>query len=219
MPDKNEKTKCHKVHIGPKNATCPILKVHDTTMENVQEDTYLGDVISCDGRNTKNIKKRISKGLGIITEILYLLEMVSLGEHFIEIATLFREALFVNAIITNAENWYGFSLSEIEEFEKLDRLQLRKILQVPVSTPQESFYLELGIMPIGVLIKARRINFLRYLLSRDEEEMPFQAFIAQWRNPCKLEIKHEDQNSPKSSPFLHLLANSLPKYSILPIQF
>ena len=113
MPDKNEKTKCHKMHIGAKNATCPIRKVHDTTMENVQEDTYLGDVISCDGRNTKNIKKRISKGLGIITEILHLLEMVSLGEHFIEIATLFREALFVNAIITNPEIWYGFSLSEI----------------------------------------------------------------------------------------------------------
>ena len=185
MPDKNGKTKCHKMHIGAKNATCPILKVHDTTMENVQEDTYLGDVISCDGRNTKNIKKRISKGLGIITEILHLLEMVSLGEHFMEIATLFREALFVNAIITNAEIWYGFSLSEIEEFEKLDRLQLRKILQVPVSTPQESFYLELGIMPIGVLIKARRINFLHYLLSRDEEEMLFQVFITQWRNPCK----------------------------------
>ena len=173
------------MHIGAKNATCPILKVHDTTMENVQEDTYLGDVISCDGRNTKNIKKRISKGLGIITEILHLLEMVSLGEHFMEIATLFREALFVNAIIKNAEIWYGLSLSEIEEFEKLDRLLLRKILQVPVSTPQESFYLELGIMPIGVLIKARRINFLHYLLSRDEEEMLFQVFITQWRNPCK----------------------------------
>ena len=39
--------------------------------------------------------------------------------------------------------------------------------------------------PIGVLIKARRINFLHYLLSRGETEMLFQVFITQWRNPFK----------------------------------
>ena len=64
----------------------------------------------------------------------------------------------------------------------MDGVLLRKILQVPV---QESFYLELGIMPIGVLIKPRWINFLHYLLLRNEEETLFRVFITQWRNPCK----------------------------------
>ena len=38
-------------------------------------------------------KSRISKGIGIITQINHMLEMVSLGHHYVGIALLFREAL------------------------------------------------------------------------------------------------------------------------------
>ena len=50
-------------------------------METVEEDKYLGDIISSDGRNTKNIADRISKGIGKISQIEQFLDMVSLGEH------------------------------------------------------------------------------------------------------------------------------------------
>ena len=154
-------------------------------MASVTEDKYLGDVISSDGKNTKNISKRISKGIGIITQIIHLLEMVSLGDHFMEIALLFREALFLNGILTNSEIWYGLSKSEIDEFEDLDRQLLRKILQVPVSTPQEAYYLEMGIIPIRVVIMARRIIYLHYLVTRKETEMLAQFFRTQWNQPSK----------------------------------
>ena len=53
---------------------CPVLKFHGKGMENVSEDLYLGDIISSDGKNRKNVDKRISKGLGLITQIMNLLE-------------------------------------------------------------------------------------------------------------------------------------------------
>ena len=84
VPDKNGKTKCHKLHVGKTHGTCPILKVHDTVMEEVAYDTYLGDIISADGRNTRNIKKRIGKGLGIIADIINLLGVINLGEYYFE---------------------------------------------------------------------------------------------------------------------------------------
>ena len=185
VPDHRGRTKCHKMHIGPKKGTCPILKVHNTVMEEVTEDTYLGDIISSDGKNTKNIESRISKGIGKITEIIHLLEMISLGEHYMEIAILFRETIFLNGILTNAEIWYSFTEAEIKEFENLDKKLLRKILQVPISTPQEALYLELGILPIGVIVKARRINYLHYLVHRNKSEMLYSFFITQWNNPSR----------------------------------
>ena len=185
VPDAKGKSKSHKLHIGKNKETCPILKVHGTVMESVEEDTYLGDIISSDGRNTKNIADRISKGIGKISQIEQFLDIVSLGEHFIDIALLFRESMFVNGILTNAEIWYSFSESEVREFESLDRVLLRKILQVPVSTPKEAYYLELGILPIGVIVKARRINFLHYLVTRDENEMLSKFFLTQWHQPCR----------------------------------
>jgi hypothetical protein len=156
--------------VGGKKESCPELKVHGTIIESVEEDTYLGDLISGDGKNKKNIEKRISKGLGIISQILNLLELVSFGKHYMEIALLLRESMFINGVLFNAEVWYGLTKAEINEFEKLDRLLLRKILAVPFSTPQEAFYLELGIVPISVVIKIRRLQYLHNLVNRKEKE-------------------------------------------------
>ena len=124
-PDEDGKTKCHFLHVGKSNASCPDLQVHGTKMQRVSEDTYLGDIISEDGKNTKNIKNRISKGVGIISQIMTMLESVTLGEHFFSTSVLLRESKFLNGILTNCDIWYGFNSAVIDEFEKLDRNFLR----------------------------------------------------------------------------------------------
>ena len=62
---------------------------------------------------------------------------------------------------------------------------LRRILKAPISTPKEALYLELGILPIGVLIKSKRIKYLHYILKRDKKEMIYQFFMAQWLKPSR----------------------------------
>ena len=183
IPDKHGKTKCHKLHIGKNHEKCSILKVHGTIMKDVESDTYLGDVISSDGKNTENIKSRISKGLGIITQIMNLLYLVNFGDHYFEIGILLRDTMLINGILTNSEVWYNLLKSEIKELEDLDKLLLRRLLKVPASSPGESFHLEFGILPVSVIIKARRINYLYYLLSRDRTEMLSIFFMTQWNNP------------------------------------
>ena len=184
-PDKNGKTKCHKLHIGKNHSKCPDLKVHGTLMSEVKSDTYLGDVLSADGRNTENIKSRVSKGLGIVSQIMNLLDIVNFGEHYFEIGLLLRESMLINGILTNSEVWYNLLKTETKELEDIDKLLLKRMLNVPDSTPGEAFYLEMGILPISVIIKARRINYLYYLLSRDESEMISSFFFTQWNNPCR----------------------------------
>ena len=105
-------------------------------------------MISSDGKNRKNVDKRISNGLGIISQITNLLEVVSFGHHYIEIALLLRESMLINGILHNAEVWYGLTKSEIADLEDLDRLLMRRILKAPISTPKEALYLEIGVVPI-----------------------------------------------------------------------
>ena len=133
---------------------CPVLKVHESEMKSVEYDTYLGDIISKDGKNTRNIQNRIAKGVGKITQIMNILNTICLGEYYMETAILMRESIFINGILTNAEVWYNLTKEEIKQIEDLDLTLLRKLLNVPYSTPKEAFYLELGILPIGVIIKA-----------------------------------------------------------------
>ena len=78
VPDKLGKSKCHKIHVGRSSHFCPKLKVHEAEMETINKDTYLGDIISEDGQNTKNVHKRLSKGLAIISSIINLLSSKSI---------------------------------------------------------------------------------------------------------------------------------------------
>ena len=182
-PDEDGKSKCHFLHIGRKNRSCPDLQVHGTKMERVSEETYLGEIISDDGKNTKNIKNRINKGYGIITKIMDMLENIIFGEHFFTTTVLLRESLFLNSILTNSDIWYGLKNSELEELESLDKDLLRQILKTPFTTPTESLFLELGCMDIKTIIKSRRINYLHYLTTRKETDMVYKFLVTQWKFP------------------------------------
>ena len=181
-------------------------------MQEVSHDEYLGDVISADGSNTNNIQNRVSKGLGIITQILNMLEKVTLGYHYFKIVLLLRESLFLNGILTDSDVWYGIKKSEIKDLEALDKMLLRRILETPVSTPMEAMQLELGVMSISTLIKARRINFLHYIATRNESEIIFKFFMAQWdypgRNDWTTQVREDLQEFGISNNLSHIKKKS-----------
>ena len=129
----------------------------------------LEDVVSADGKNTKKIKKRIGKGIGIISEITNILEKTTLGENYFTTALLLRESLFLNDILTNSEVWYGLTKQDIED---LDVLLLRKFLNTKISVPTESLYLELVCLNINTIIMARR-NQLPPLLGYKEKKKKY----------------------------------------------
>ena len=184
-PTNQGKTKCHNIHIGKNLHKCSELFVHDFKMENVEHDTYLGDVISKDGKNTKNVEARTSKGLGILGHIMDVLKRVNFGGHYFKIAITLREAMLVGGILTNSEVWYGLKTKDIEKLEEIDRLLLRQIFQVAHSCPIEALYLETGTIPFRFIIKARRLNYLHHILTRNHDEMISKIFYAQWENVTK----------------------------------
>ena len=152
------KTKCHQMHIGDQINLCPSLTVNkDDEMEKVKEDTYLGTVVSDDCTNNKKLDKAISKGIGSISAVMAILNETSLGNHYFEIADILRESLFINRILWNVETWYDVKKSEVEELEKIDRMLIKRILNVPVSTPSALLYLETGMIPLRYIIQARRL--------------------------------------------------------------
>jgi hypothetical protein len=65
----------------------------------------------------------------------------------------------------------------IIEFEKLDKLLFSKLLELPGSTTNEAFFLELGVLPIEAIVKARRINYLDSILQRNKGCMLYIFFF------------------------------------------
>ena len=54
--------------------------VGEEQMEETEEEKYLGDIVSKDGRNLKNIQMRVNKGKGILKKIKNILEEIPFGK-------------------------------------------------------------------------------------------------------------------------------------------
>ena len=147
-------SKCHQIHIGKYEDKCPTLKAHEINVEKVEEDLYVGDIISNDGKFTKNIKTRYAKATGVTSQIMLMLKEISLEFHYFSIAMVYRNLLFINSVLVNAEVWYPISEKDIKDLIDADKILLRKIFEVPVSTPICLLFLESGEIPIekGLLL-------------------------------------------------------------------
>ena len=199
--------KCKRLHVGKvcEEYKCQTLKIDDWKeveivneetgiddiedkcegMEDMQkkdEEKYLGDIISADGRNIKNIKARVAKGKGIISRILSILEGIPFGDFYFEMAVILRESLLVSSMLSNSESWYNVSKAELELLETIDVQFLRSILRAPKSTPKEMLFLELGCVPFRELIKKRRISFLHYILNENQDSMMYKFLQSQLKN-------------------------------------
>ena len=90
------KKKCHNIHIGKQNVKCPALKVHGNKMENSTQERYLGDIVHNSGTNKASIDKRKSRGYGITSEILAIVNEIPLAHWKIQAGLSLRQAMLVN---------------------------------------------------------------------------------------------------------------------------
>ena len=158
------------------------IKLEDHKLELLEEDKYLGDIISKDGKNFKNILARKAKGKGIINQISGILEDMCFGSYYFEVAFILRNSLFLSSILTNCEAWYNLTTSDIETLEQTDEMLLRRVFEAPVSTPRCLLYLDSGCKPIRFVCMARRLLFLHYILNEDEKSLISRFYRAQEAN-------------------------------------
>ena len=177
--------KCHHMHAGKASRTCPALRAHETLMDIVTEEKYVGDIISNDGKHTKNILSRRSKGIGITNEIITILDSLFLGPYHFWISRILRQAMLLSVLLFNAETWLRLTKENIKKLESIDLMLLRKLLKAPVSTPKPALYLETGSIPIKYTLKSKRIMYLHHILTRSDDALIKKVFFAQLHNTGK----------------------------------
>ena len=132
--------KCRTLHIGKKKEDCSVLYAEGTEMKLVNEEEYLGEILTKDANIDANIEKRVKKGIGLISPVIAIIKEVSLGRHYFDIGLLFRNSNIINGILTNSEVWYGVRKKHVEQLEKIDEMYIRKLFSAHSKTPIEALY-------------------------------------------------------------------------------
>ena len=96
---------------------------------NTSKEKYLGDYIDKNGSLRTNIENRKSKGYGIITNILAIINEIPLAHWKVQAGLRLRQAMLINGILFNIEAWHGLDIKEIKILEKVDEALLRGYYQ------------------------------------------------------------------------------------------
>ena len=103
-------------------------------MEEKQGQLYLGDIISANGTHTENVKNRSNKGLGIINQIMQILESTYFGKYHHEVAMVLRESLLLSSILLNSEAWVNYNDKDVRILEQCGEILLGKLLDSDSNT-------------------------------------------------------------------------------------
>ena len=85
-------------------------------------ERYLGQIISNDGSNTKNITSRYNRGISINNKIIQMLHTMPGGKYHFEVFVIYRNAYLLSSILYGSETWYSLSKEDIYKLESVDLL-------------------------------------------------------------------------------------------------
>ena len=148
------------------------LLAHNTHMNSVQSEIYLGDCISSDLTNTLNIRSRCNRAIGTTSQIMTILNQVSQGFHFFTIGLILREAILISKLLLNSEVWVKLTTPQINLLEQADLTLQRRILKCHPKTNIEIIYGELSTTPIHISLRKRRMMYLGHILTRSGQNIP-----------------------------------------------
>ena len=104
---------------------------------------YLGDLLSSNGKHAKNISHRKGKGLGVINDIIQILQSTYFGKYYFEVALVLRESLLLSSLLLNSEAWVNLTDQDVRKLEQTDEILLSRILGCDANTSDIFKYLDL----------------------------------------------------------------------------
>ena len=150
-------------------------------MKNVNEQKYLGFVLSADGSNMKNIQEKQKRAIGIRKDITFLLQ--GLGKYTFEVGMIYLNSLLRSSILFAAEAMYSIKEKEYRLLERIEEEMLRHFFKTERGCPIYQLYFESGVVPARFQIKRMKLVFYHYILNQKENSLIFTFLKAQKSNP------------------------------------
>ena len=157
--------------------------VGQVPIEEVEEQRYLGFVLSSQGNNMVNINSMKMKSKGIIRRIFSKLEHLKLQKYYAECAIIFLKVMLRSSILYGCETYYNLKENEIRSLEMIEEGFLRELVKTGKGCPLSQLYAEFGLIPARYEIIRIRLLYLKEILIQNEDSMIFKMFQLQLKQP------------------------------------
>ena len=176
----------HRLQWGQSKCNVMRIGVHEKQNENkswnlgsmpIDETTaykYLGDVISSDGKNVKNIEARKVKTLATTININSIASTEVLRKIETSVLLELHEKITIPGLLANAESW-SRSKSDYKEIEKIEYQSLRNLFDLPLHFPIPALIFTFGALYSHLRVEKRRLNYLHRVLNRPDTHWTKQA--------------------------------------------
>ena len=95
------------------------------------------------------------------------------------------ETNVISGIMSCMEVMHNITKKQVRKLENIDEIYLRKLLRAPVTTAIEALYIETGKIPIGIILKMRRLLYWWNIVSQDSNSMLYKIYKGQCNNAVK----------------------------------
>ena len=148
-----------------------------------EKEMSLGDIINKDEKQHAAIVDRISKGYGIVANIIALISEIPLGHRKIEIGLELRQAWLLNGILYDSEIWQNLTKKDKSDLMKIYEYLLKSITGAHSKVPSEQLYLETGTLSIPQVIETRRMIYLLTIVKRPDGVLIRKIYEAMREDP------------------------------------
>ena len=168
--------KCNVMRIGVHNKSQEkkIWKLGSMTIDETTSYKYLGDVITNDGKNMKNIESRKTKTYATTININSIASTEVLRGIETSVLLQLHDKITIPGLLANAESW-SLSKTEYTEIEKIEYQALRNLFDLPLHIPIPALIFTFGTLYTHLRIEKQRLIYLHRILNRPDSHWTKQA--------------------------------------------
>ena len=153
------------------------IRMNSTILEVVDDHEYLGTIISAVGRRM-DLLKRITDCKGVLNEIAEICKTSGVNEVCLMFVTLLVDACFKNKFKHGCQVWDVFTKKELTTVNRLLPNTLKRILQLPSSTPSTAVKHDLGLVDMDLEVAMERILLTSKVLLMDDSRISKRLLIS-----------------------------------------
>ena len=157
--------KCNVMRVGSHSTNEREWKLGDLSIQESNSYKYLGDILTNDGKNSKNLESRKNKLLAssaqinsiASSDVLRLMETTVLME--------LHEKVNIPGLLTNSESW-NLLKGEAQELERMEIQILKHLFDLPIHTPTPAIIFTLGTLYTNLRVHQKQLIYLHKILKK-----------------------------------------------------